>query len=158
MKEKTPTLYEWVGGIDRIESLFGAFYEKVPADAVLGPIFAQMSKDHFRVVAQFVAEVLGGPKLYTDNGLHSHSSMVAKHIGRHLTNEQRKRWVSLLLETADELNLPDDPEFRSALVGYLEWGSRLAVINSATIENPIASGAPMPKWGWGEVKGPYEPT
>ena len=26
--------------------------------------------------------------------------------------------------------MPDDPEFRSALVGYLEWGSRLAVINS----------------------------
>jgi hemoglobin len=132
MKVRTPTLYEWVGGIDRIEALFGAFYEKVPADAVLGP-----------------------PKLYSSDGLHSHSSMVAKHIGRYLTNEQRKRWVSLLLDTADELKLPDDPEFRSALVGYLEWGSRLAVINSTTPENPIGSDAPMPKWGWGEVKGPY---
>jgi hemoglobin len=157
MEVKTPTLYEWVGGLDRIEALFGAFYEKVPADAVLGPVFAQMSKDHFHVVAHFVAEVLGGPKLYSGDGLHSHSSMVAKHIGRHLTNEQRKRWVSLLLDTADELNLPEDPEFRSALVGYLEWGSRLAVINSTTTENPIGSDAPMPKWGWGEVKGPYTP-
>jgi hemoglobin len=84
--------------------------------------------------------------------------MVAKHIGRHLTNEQRKRWISLLLETADELNLPDDPEFRSAPVGYLEWGSRLAVINSAMSENPIGRDAPMPQWGWGEVKGPYDPS
>jgi hemoglobin len=157
MESKTPTLFEWVGGIDRIEALFGAFYERVPTDAVLGPVFAQMSKDHFRIVAHFVAEVLGGPKLYSGDGLHSHSSMVAKHIGRHLTNEQRKRWVSLLLDTADELKLPDDPEFRSALVGYLEWGSRLAVINSTTTENPIGSDAPMPKWGWGEVKGPYAP-
>jgi hemoglobin len=52
--------------------------------------------------------------------------------------------------------MPDDPEFRSALVGYLEWGSRLAVINSqagATVDEH----APMPKWGWGEVKGPYIP-
>jgi hemoglobin len=52
--------------------------------------------------------------------------------------------------------MPDDPEFRSALVGYLEWGSRLAVINSqsgATVD----AHAPMPKWGWGEVKGPYLP-
>jgi hemoglobin len=157
MEAKTPTLYAWVGSIGRIEALFGAFYERVPADAVLGPIFAQMSKDHFRTVAHFVAEVLGGPRLYTGDELHSHSSMVAKHIGRHLTNEQRKRWVSLLLDTADELKLPDDPEFRSALVGYLEWGSRLAVINSTNTENPIGSDAPMPKWGWGEVKGPYTP-
>src|SRR5947209_12153651 len=39
----------------------------------------------------------------------------------------------------------------------LEWGSRLAVINSqpgATVDPD----APMPKWGWGEVKGPYRPT
>jgi truncated hemoglobin YjbI len=36
MEVKTPTLYEWVGGIDRIEALFGAFYDRVPADAVLG--------------------------------------------------------------------------------------------------------------------------
>jgi hemoglobin len=63
--------------------------------------------------------------------------MVAKHLGRHLTDEQRKHWMALLLDTADQLKLPDDPEFRSALVGYLEWGSRLAVLNSATTENPI---------------------
>jgi hemoglobin len=157
MAAKTPTLYEWAGGIERIETLFATFYARVPGDAVLGPIFAQMSQDHFRVVAHFVAEVLGGPNLYTENRVHSHASMVAKHIGRHLTNEQRKRWISVLLDTADELNLPDDPEFRSALVGYLEWGSRLAVLNSTAAENPIGNEAPMPKWGWGETKGPYQP-
>ena len=63
--------------------------------------------------------------------------------------------MTLLLDTADELNLPDDPEFRSSLVGYLEWGSRIATLNSATTENPIDKKAPMPKWGWGETKGPY---
>ena len=80
--------------------------------------------------------------------------MIRQHLTRHLAQDQRRRWVSLLLETADELAMPDDPEFRSALVGYLDWGSRLAVINSqdgATV-NPDA---PMPRWGWGEVKGPY---
>ncbi len=83
--------------------------------------------------------------------------MVAKHLNRHLTQEQRRRWVTVLLETADAQGLPDDPEFRSALVGYLEWGSRLAVINSNASDNPLDPGAPMPRWGWGEVKGPYTP-
>jgi len=44
--------------------------------------------------------------------------------------------------------LPADPGFRSTFVAYLEWGTRLAVLNSepgaAVIEH-----APVPKWGWG---------
>jgi hemoglobin len=155
---KIPTLYEWVGGIERIETLFMAFYQRVPEDTILAPVFAEMSPHHFKIVAHFVGEVLGGPKLYSGDGSHNHSTMVAKHLERHLTNQQRKRWMDLLLDTADQLNLPDDPEFRSALVGYLEWGSRLAVINSASSDNPISESAPMPKWGWGEPKGPYIPS
>jgi hemoglobin len=82
--------------------------------------------------------------------------MVRQHLNRHLTQEQRREWVALLLDTADELSMPDDPEFRSALVGYLEWGSRLAVINSQPGAQ-VAEDAQMPRWGWGEVKGPYIP-
>lgn len=156
-EERIPTLYEWVGGAERIEGLFRRFYERVRDDAILAPVFSQMPPEHFKTVAHFVAEVLGGPALYTADGRHGHSTMVARHLGRHLTEAQRKHWVDLLLETADELRLPQDPEFRSALVGYLEWGSRIAVMNSGTTENPIANTAPMPKWGWGEVKGPYRP-
>jgi hypothetical protein len=52
--------------------------------------------------------------------------------------------------------IASDPEFRSALVSYIEWGSRLAVINSQPGE-AVESSAPMPRWGWGEVGGPYQP-
>jgi hemoglobin len=108
-------------------------------------------------VAQFVTEVFGGPALYTGERKGSHALMVAHHVNRHLTEAQRRRWVGLLLDTADEIGIPDDPEFRSALLGYLEWGSRIAVINSNATENPVEEGAPMPVWGWGEAKGPYRP-
>ena len=60
-----------------------------------------------------------------------------------------------MTETADDVGLPDDPEFRSAFVGYLEWGTRLAVINSNEDEITMNRDEPMPKWGWGEVGGPY---
>ena len=156
--EPVPSLYDWVGGIDRIELLFKRLYERVPSDEILAPVFAQMPATHFRTVAHFVAEVLGGPKYYSGDAVHSHSTMIAKHLSRHLSETQRKQWVWLLLDTADELKMPNDPEFRSALVGYLEWGSRIAVINSANEQNPVGPSAPMPKWGWGEVKGPYVPT
>lgn len=150
-----PTLYDWLGGIDALNRLTLRFYEHVKDDALLAPVFARMGADHPAHVAAFLAEVLGGPAEYSArHGGHPH--MIRQHLDRHLSQEQRRRWVGLLLETADELGMPDDPEFRSALVGYLEWGSRLAVLNSqpgvAVDEN-----AAMPKWGWGEVKGPYRP-
>src|SRR5687767_10461546 len=116
-----PTLYEWAGDMQTFEALFGAFYAKVLKDDLLGEVFKDMSPDHVQHVAHFVAEVFGGEKLYTteDGGTHAH--MVGKHIGKMLTEEKRQRWVSLLLQTADEVGLKSDPEFRSAFVGYLEW-------------------------------------
>ncbi|SHG67542.1 hemoglobin [Chryseolinea serpens] len=154
---KIPTLFQWAGGQSAFENLFDAFYKKVLKDELLGPVFANMSPEHSKHVAHFVAEVFGGPKAYTEGDHGSHSNMVAHHIGKQLDDKKRKRWIALLLETADEVGLPDDPEFRSSLVGYLEWGSRLAVLNSNTNENPIQEHEPMPKWGWGETGGPYIP-
>jgi hemoglobin len=153
--KSSPTLYEWAGGMDALRKLMTAFYQKVPKDSLIGPVFADMGPDHVEHVTHFVAEVLGGPEQYTrERG--GHATMVTRHLGRKLTDQQRKRWMDLLLETADEVGLPSDPEFRSALVGYLEWGTRLAVINSQADAAPDAN-QPMPKWGWGEVKGPYQP-
>ena len=82
--------------------------------------------------------------------------MVRHHLSRSLTQPQRRRWIELLLACGDEIGLPDDPEFRSAVIAYLEWGTPLAVINSQP-GTEVVEDAPMPRWGWGEVKGPYVP-
>ena len=153
-----PTLYEWAGDMQTFETLFSKFYAKVLKDDLLGPVFKDMSPDHVQHVAHFVAEVFGGEKLYTTHDHGSHAHMIGQHIGKMLTEEKRQRWVSLLLQTADEIGLKSDPEFRSAFVGYIEWGTRLAVINSQLTENPMGASEPMPKWGWGETGGPYVPN
>lgn len=158
MNPKVPTLYEWLGGGEILDRLIARFYEKVPADPLLAPLFATMPKEHFQHVADFIREVLGGPKTYsTQHG--GHAAMVRHHLGKGITEEQRHRWMYLLLETADELKLPADPEFRSALVAYLEWGSRLAVLNSGMpVGTPVDDSTPMPEWSWGVPGGPYQPT
>jgi len=153
-----PTLYEWTGDIQTFETLFSNFYEKVLRDDLLGEVFKNMSPRHVKHVAHFVAEVFGGPTFYTIEDKGSHSKMIGEHIGKMLTEQKRQRWVLLLLETADEVSLKSDPEFRSAFVGHIEWGTRLAVINSQLTENPMVESEPMPKWGWGETGGPYTPN
>jgi len=153
MAKKVPTLFEWIGGTPAIERLFDVFYARVPGDPLLAPVFAEITPAHARHVAAFVAEVLGGPKAYSEqHGGHPH--MIRRHVGRALTEPQRQRWMQLLLQCADEIGVPADLEFRSALVAYLEWGTRLAVLNSQP-GAAVGGEAPMPRWGWGEVKGPY---
>lgn len=153
-----PTLYEWAGGIDAFCRLTGIFYAKVKGDPLLAPVFAKMGDDHPEHVAGFVAEVFGGPRLWSD--VHgepgAHAEMIRHHIGRMLSEEQRRRWVLLICDAAEEAGLPGDPEFRSAFVAYIEWGTRLAVINSAP-DTTADEKAPMPTWGWGHPGGPYRP-
>ena len=156
MASNVPTLYEWLGGSEILSALIARFYEKVPGDSILEPLFRNMDPAHFEYVAKFIAEVLGGPAEYSSQH-GGHAAMIRHHIGKGITEQQRQHWVHLLLETADELKLPSDPEFRSALVGYLEWGSRLAVINSALPPHTRVEEAPMPVWGWGVPGGPYRP-
>ena len=155
MSSPPPTVYEWAGGEPALRKLFTRFYERVAEDPELGPVFARMDPAHAEHVAAFVGEVFGGPKTYSrEHGGHPH--MIRKHLDRALTDALRKRWIALLLDCGDEVGLPDDPEFRSAFVAYLEWGSRLAVLNSQPGAD-VTVEAPMPAWGWGEVNGPYTP-
>ncbi len=155
MTAGVPTLHEWMGGDARLSALFAGFYRRVGADPVLGPVFAGMDPHHAAKVGAFVAQVFGGPAHYTDGG-GSHAAMIARHLGRRLTREQRSRWVALLIEVADQMGIPDDPEFRAAFVGYLEWGSRLAMLNSADGVPEPAPDLPMPTWNWGPPGGPWQ--
>jgi hemoglobin len=154
VSKRIPTLAEWAGGLDAISALTRRFYEKVPLDPHLAPVFSGMDPHHAAHVAAFITEVFGGPKAYSANG-GSHAHMIGRHLGRHLTEDPRKRWLALMLETADEVGVPSDPEFRAAFVGYLGWGTRLAVMNSQDGVVPPADDAPMPQWNWGPPGGPW---
>lgn len=149
-----PSLHEWLGGEARLAALFEEFYRRVARDPLIGPVFSAMDPEHSRKVAAFVGEVFGGPDAYTSAG-GSHAAMIARHLGRMLSPAQRLRWVALLIETADSVGLPEDPEFRAAFVGYIEWGSRLAMINSAQGVPEPSADLPMPKWNWGPPGGPW---
>jgi hemoglobin len=81
--------------------------------------------------------------------------MLAHHRDLAITPEQRHRFASLMSLAADDADLPGDPEFRAALVGYLEWGTRLAMANSQ-VGATVVESAPVPRWGWG-VAPPYRP-
>jgi hemoglobin len=151
----TPTLYEWAGGGEAFEQLINSFYDRVEGDALLSPLFGgRVGAEHRDHVVAWWSEVFGGPARYSGE-LGSYEHMLAKHRGLAITPEQRFRFALLMSVAADDAGLPDDPEFRSAFVAYVEWGTRLALHNSQP-GAAVAEHAPVPRWGWGEAP-PYTP-
>jgi hemoglobin len=154
MEGAVPSLFDWAGGAIAFERLTEAFYRKVRDDELVGPLFAGMDPEHPRYVAMWLGEVFGGPLRYTEErGGYHH--MLSEHLDKAITEPQRRRWINLLLDAADDVDLPADPEFRAAFVSYIEWGTRLALANSQPGASPPQE-APVPRWGWG-VAPPYRP-
>src|SRR6478672_10927668 len=153
--DDTPTLFDWAGGSAAFRSMIDAFYNRVEADALLGPLFpGGVMQEHRANVTLWWVEVFGGPAEYTER-LGGYERMLAHHRNLGITPEQRFRFASLMSLAADDAGLPDDPEFRSAFVAYVEWGTRLALGNSQPGAEVIAH-APVPRWGWGEAP-PFTP-
>lgn len=147
-----PSLYEWAGGHDALTRLFEHFYDLVLADDLLYPLFKDMDPQHPQHVAKWVGEVFGGPADYSaERG--GHPAMLRHHLDRGITEAQRRRWIDLLIDAADAVALPDDPEFRAAFVAYVEWGTRLAKLFSQPGASPDFD-EPVPTWGW--VKPPWQ--
>ncbi len=148
-----PTLFEWAGGTPAVRRLIDAFYDRVEGDALLSPFFpGGVSEDHRAHVVLWWSEVLGGPADYTEQ-LGGYPRMLSHHRNLRITGEQRFRFASTMSQAADDAQLPDDPEFRAAFVGYVEWGTRLALQNSQD-DAVVVEDAPVPRWGWG-VAPPY---
>jgi hemoglobin len=126
----------------------------VEGDDLLAPSSAGRSgREHRDHVTTWWCEVMGGPARYSEE-LGGYGHMLAHHRGLEISPAQRLRFVTLLSAAADDAGLPADPELRAALMGYAEWGSRLAVENSARDATPVEH-APVPRWGWG-VAPPYQ--
>lgn len=156
MGDVTPTLYQWSGGREVFTRWLNRFYDLVELDAPdIAALFGGTVSDQHRIhVADWWVEVMGGPAVYTEqHGGYEH--MLARHHNLAITPEQRLVFVTLLSRAADDVGLPSDPEFRAAIMGYAEWGTRLAMHNSQPGAQTVAH-APVPRWGWG-VAPPYQP-
>ena len=150
-----PSLIDWAGGPAAFRRLIDAFYDRVEADDLLSPLFpGGVHEEHRAHVTSWWVEVFGGPPGYSEK-LGGYERMLAHHRGLNINPEQRFRFATLMSHAADDAGLPDDPEFRAAFVGYVEWGTRLALANSRDGADVVEQ-APVPRWDWG-VAPPYQP-
>jgi len=97
------SLYEAVGGAERIRSIVEAFYPKVQAHPLIGPLFPEDIDPVIEKQYQFLTQFFGGPSLYSDQ--HGHPMMRARHLPFNITPEHATAWLSCMGEALEEVGL-----------------------------------------------------
>jgi hemoglobin len=145
--ERPEVLYDAVGGSEALLRLGQTFYDRVLADPLLAPVFADFTPAHIKHVAIWLAEVFGGPEGFTAE-LGGHQALLRSHQGLRITEEQRLRWMELMASSVDE-ELPDGAQLRHTLMDYFDWGTRIARgVSAAPVGEDLGDPGPTPRWGW----------
>jgi hemoglobin len=140
------TLYEDLGGEPALRRLSDAFYERVLADDLLAPVFANFTPTHVERVAIWLGEIFGGPADFTAR-LGGHQALLNVHLGLGIREEHRQRWLELMQVAIEEV-LADRPDLHKTLMAYFDWGT--AIAKDVSQEPPgtdLGDPGPTPRWG-----------
>ena len=97
------TLYEKIGGAATVERLVNEFYDRVLADPVLAPFFAQTPMERQRQMQKvFMTLALGGPE--PDEPV----DLYRAHRGRGIQREHLTRFTELLLQTLGGIGISNE--------------------------------------------------
>jgi len=99
------SIYDNLGGEKTLRSLVEAFYPKVQAHPLLGPLFPE---DIFPVMEKqfmFMSQFFGGPSLYSDQ--YGHPMMRARHMPFPITEERAEAWLSCMASALQEIGIED---------------------------------------------------
>ena len=143
----TTSLYEDVGGLDGLRRLSTAFYDRVLADELPAPVFANFTRTHVDHVAVWLAEVFGGPAEFTGR-LGGHQALLRSHLGLAIRDKHRQRWLELMADAIGEV-LPGRPELAAVLMDYFDWGTSIAQdVSRDPIGTDLGEPGPTPRWGY----------
>ncbi len=142
-----PSMFEFAGGSSAFLDLAAAFHRRCLEDPVLAHPFSHPGNpDHVERLADYWAEVFGGPARYSaDFG--GHTAMLGIHAGQGAEEDLGARFTACFIRAADDASLPRDVELRAGLRAYMEWAVG-EVLACSPPGSSVPSDLPMPRWGW----------
>lgn len=106
------TLFEIVGE-DGFDRLTRAFYDQVPGDEILGPMYPAQELEAARVrLRDFLVGRFGGPQRYIQQ--RGHPRLRMRHMPFAIDKRARDRWMDLMSKALD------DCEFQPEVTAYLQ--------------------------------------
>ncbi len=95
-----------VVGEEGFTRLIAAFYRRIPADDILGPMYEKRDLGAAEVrLREFLIQRFGGPEHYSQK--RGHPRLRMRHSPFQVTQEGRDRWIKLMEEAIAEAQLPE---------------------------------------------------
>ncbi|MDF2836349.1 MAG: globin [Paenibacillus sp.] len=100
------SLYEAIGEAQGLRTIVEAFYPKVQAHPLLGPLFPEDIHPVMDKQFMFLSQFFGGPSLYSDE--YGHPMMRARHLPFPITRQHADAWLSCMRGALQESGLSQD--------------------------------------------------
>jgi hemoglobin len=143
-----PTLFEYAGGEPAFRALARAHHQRCLDDPELNHPFSHPDQhpQHIERLAAYWAEVLGGPPTFSET-CSDHSTVVRMHAGEGAMDDLGRRFVACFDAALDDVAMPTDPAFRSAMHDYMVWATA-EMIAYPDSDADVPADLPMPRWSW----------
>lgn len=150
------TIYEAVGGLDRLIRLAGAWHARVLKDEVVSHAFSHgYHPQHTERLAAYWAEALGGPATYSEL-YGDETSVVRIHSGNGPHEDMDQRAIACFDQALDDIGLARGERLWSVLHDYFSWATNTTMARYHHSADDVPDGLSIPKWSWdGLVRGAH---
>jgi hemoglobin len=100
------SIYDNLGGAETLRRLVEAFYPRVVANPLIGPLFPADIDPVMEKQYMFLTQFFGGPSLYSDT--YGHPMMRARHMAFPVTPERAEAWLACMSAALEEIGV-DEP-------------------------------------------------
>lgn len=100
------SIYDNLGGEKAIQQLVEAFYPKVKANPLLGPLFPEDIEPVMEKQFMFLSQFFGGPSLFSD--AFGHPMMRARHLPFPVTRERAEAWLACMTKALEETGVENE--------------------------------------------------
>lgn len=118
MSTSKETIYDLVKGDDFFLKLVDIFYDKVAKDDILKGMFHGGFDEPKHNLYLFLRKIFGGPDDYTP--ARGHPRMRKRHMPFVIGLKERNRWMKLMLESLDQLDITKDHPVRESMESYFQ--------------------------------------
>ncbi len=143
-----PTLFEFAGGTDAFRALAQAHHARCLADPELNHPFSHRDQhpQHVERLGAYWAEVMGGPPTFTAE-CGDQSTVLVMHAGHGDMSDLGERFLACFVAALDDVDMPDDPDFRAAMRDYMRWAVD-DVLSHSDDRDTIPRAMTTPRWSW----------
>ncbi|MEU8242622.1 hypothetical protein AB0C07_30580 [Actinoplanes missouriensis] len=141
-------MYEHVGGEEPLRRLAEAFHRAAVADPLLGRMFRYTGDAHVRNLTAYFVEVFGHGDAFS-TGVGGFEYVKKMHADLRISDEQRDRFVELMLAAADEAGLPGDARFRDRFAEQVRRAAAITTRASRLTQEELDSRhGTLGRWTW----------